>query len=92
MRVPNIGRSLARPKPPDDGVDLRINDETTPVVPGVRTVDQDSVCEIYYPLGNQKHGHHLQSADPDLAMATWSWNEQGRQLQQEDRNEDDTIK
>lgn len=91
MKVPNIGRAMAKPKPPDDGVELRINDEATPIRESVRTVNDDQVCPAYYPHGTQPHSHHLQSAKDDIDMAVWGWNEQGRQLQQEDRNGDDTI-
>jgi len=91
MKVPNIGRAFAKPKPPDDGVDLRVNDETTPKLEDVRTVNENAVCAPYYPHGSQAHSHHLQSAEDDLDMAVWGWNEQGRVLHQEDENKDDTI-
>ena len=91
MKTPNIGRAMAKPKPPDDGVDLRINDEVTPKREDVRTVDNDTVCPAYYPHGSQAHSHHLQSADEDYSYALWGWNEQARQLAQEDRNGDDTL-
>jgi len=83
---------MAKPKPPDDGVDLRINDETSPIVEDVRTVNNDEVCPAYYSFGNQAHGHHLQGAQDDIDMAKWGWNEQGRLLHQEAKNKDDTIK
>ena len=92
MKVPNIGRAMAKPKPADDGVKTRVNDEVIPIVESVRTVDQDSVCPVYYPHGSQSHSHHLQGAQDDIDMAVWGWNEQGRQIHQEDKNKDDTIK
>jgi hypothetical protein len=91
MKVPNIGRAMAKPKPPDDGVDLRINDESTPIRESVRTVNDDEVCSPYYARSPQAHSHHLQDAKDDIDMAVWSWNEQGRQLHQEDKNGDDII-
>ena len=92
MKSLNTGRAFKKPKPPDDGVDLRVNDEATPITEPVRTVNNDAVCPAYYPHGSQAHSHHLQNAQDDLDMAVWGWNEQGRQLQQEDKNKDDTIK
>jgi hypothetical protein len=91
MRVPNIGRAMAKPKPPDDGVRLRINDEVTPLDMPVRTVDNDAVCDAFYAYGTQPHSHPLQNAQDDVDMAVWGWNEQGRQIQQEDKNKDETI-
>jgi hypothetical protein len=91
MKVPNIGRAMAKPKPPDDGVERRINDETTPAMPGVRTVTGSGIVPAYYPQGLQAHSHHLQGADPEIEQAVWGWNEQARDLAQEDRNHDETI-
>ena len=71
---------------------IEINDECVPRVPAVRTVDDDTVSDAFYPFPSKEHGHHLQAAGPDVDMAVWSFNEQARQVQQEDRNHDDTIK
>jgi len=91
MKLPNVGRAMAKPKPPDDGVKVRINDETTPKMPSVRTVDPDSCVPAYYPHPLQPHGHHLQAADEEVEQAVWGWNEQARDLAGEDRNHDETI-
>jgi hypothetical protein len=72
--------------------DIEINDEATPQYVNVRTVPNEGVCDAYYPYGNQAHGHHLQSGGPDMDMAVWSFNEQARLIDQEDRNKDETIK
>jgi hypothetical protein len=88
MKTPNFIPRRGDVSPPR----LNINDERTPNDPEVRIVDNDSVCAAYYPFGNQPHGHHLQGAQDDLDMAIWGWNEQGRQLRQEDKNKDDIIK
>jgi hypothetical protein len=43
-------------------------------------------------MGAMPHNHHLQSADDEIAMATWSIGEGVRQQEQEDENHDETIK
>jgi len=91
MKIPNIGRAMAKPKPADDGVRLRINDEVLPVDEGVRTTTLTGIVPARYPFPAQEHGHHLQSADDDIDYAVWGWNEQARDLAQEDRNHDETI-
>jgi|SRR5215472_7467847 len=95
MKTPNIGRAMARPKPPDDGVKVRINDEVLPssdwADEQVRTVTLTGIVPARHPHPLQPHGHHLQSATEDVEYAVWGWNEQARDLAQEDRNGDETI-
>jgi hypothetical protein len=75
---------------------IEVNNQSVPAdVPDelpIRTVPQEGVCDAFYPFPSEPHGHHLQSADDDIDMAVWGWNEQGRYLQQEDKNGDDNIK
>lgn len=92
MRSANIGRAMAKPKPPDDGVKQRINDDVIPVTYPVRTVDNDSCVPAFYPRPDQPHSHHLQAADPEIEQAVWGWNQQARDVAAEDRNHDETIK
>jgi hypothetical protein len=86
---------MARAKP-DRPYRIEVNNQCVPVNipsdPPIRTVPQEGVCDAFYPYGNQPHGHHLQSAQDDIDMAVWGWGEQGRQLQQEDKNHDETEK
>lgn len=70
--------------------DIEINDERTPKIDKVRTVPNKGVVDAFYPFPAQAHGHHLQDADEDIDMAVWGFNEQARQLEQEDRNKDET--
>lgn len=69
---------------------IDINDSYVPGIDKVRTVPNKGVTDAYFAHGTQAHSHHLQSADDDLDMAIWGLNEQARQLQQEDRNHDET--
>lgn len=70
--------------------DIEINDERTPKIDKVRTVPNKGTTDAFFAHGSQSHSHHLQDADPDIDMAVWGFNEQARQLQQEDRNKDET--
>lgn len=70
--------------------DIKINDSYTPKIDEVRTVKNKGVTDAYFAHGSQPHSHHLQSADDDIDMAVWGFNEQARQIQQEDRNKDET--
>lgn len=88
---------MARVKPSDTSDSKELNSQFVPAArsihpPPVRTVPQEGVCDAFYPFPNEAHGHHLQDAQDDIDMAVWGWNEQGRQLQQEDKNHDETIK
>lgn len=58
----------------------------------IRTVPQEGVVDAFYPFPNKPHGHHLQNADDEFDLAVWGCGEQGRQLWQEDKNHDETIK
>jgi hypothetical protein len=96
MKVPNVGRAMHKPKPADDGVRLRVNDETLPTSEvmdedEVRTTTLTGIVPARYPHPLQDHGHHLQTANDDIAYAVWGWNEQARDLAQEDRNHDETL-
>lgn len=80
-------RKLERTAP-----DIEINDERTPQERKVRTVttEMTGVTDAYFAHGSQSHSHHLQDAQDDMDMAVWGFNEQARQIQQEDRNKDET--
>jgi hypothetical protein len=82
---------MARAKP-ELPYRIEVNDQCVPDERKVRTVPQEGVCDAYYPYGNQPHGHHLQDAQDDVDMSVWGWGEQGRYLQQEDKNKDDNLK
>jgi hypothetical protein len=88
---------MARATPRDRSDRIELNTQYVPAARSTRpeptrTVPNEGVCDAFYPYGNQPHGHHLQDAQDDIDMAVWSWGEQGRQLQQEDKNHDETIK
>src|SRR5215472_566370 len=95
MRVPNTGRAMHKPKPPDDGVRKRVNDE---VLPSNNWADEDpevpqveGVVDAFYPRPPAAGSGHLQSADEDIDYAVQGWNEQARTLAQEQRHHFETI-
>jgi hypothetical protein len=69
---------------------IEINDSFTPQYEKSHTVPDEGVTDAYFAHPSQAHSHHLQSGGPDMDMAVWGFNEQARQLEQEDRNKDET--
>jgi|SRR5215831_10873789 len=95
MKIPNIGRAMHKPKPADDGVRQRVNDE---VLPSTDWADEDpdvpqieGVVDAFYPRLGQPGSGHLQSADDDIDYAVQGWNEQARTQAQEERHHFETI-
>lgn len=53
--------------------------------------EMDGVTDAFYPRPPKAHSHHLQTADAEIANATWGVGEAVRQEYQEKLNHDATI-
>ena len=87
---PNIFSSVMGKGNPADSQSCKASAEKARAI-GVPE-DDSGVVDAFYPMGAKPHNHHLQTADGEIACATWGVGEGTRQQYQEDENKDETIK